>query len=184
LPAQFGTQFGWHWPAGSHEKSFGQKPQLPPQPSAPHCLPPHAWTQFCAHHPFWQTWLTPHWPHSPPQPSGPHCFPLQLGWQPHDPQPKATTSAAHIASHANAQQSMSSMQTHSMTMGSSHMGSGLGTQQEAALAGRGTMTPADNATQADKTAKAFPITTSPLEQNPTATQRGYSPAKTRSRRLP
>lgn len=43
-----------HWPDELHASDNAQLPQLPPQPSEPHCLPPHCFVQ---HAPLWHTWL-------------------------------------------------------------------------------------------------------------------------------
>jgi hypothetical protein len=56
-----------------------QVPQLPKQPSLPHCFPLQLGTQTQT--PFWQTSLEKQLPQVPPQPSGPHALPLQFGKQ-------------------------------------------------------------------------------------------------------
>jgi len=56
-------------------------PQLPPQPSSPHCFPLQSGEQV-AHWPVPLHVVPPvHEPQLPPQPSLPHCFPLQPGVQ-------------------------------------------------------------------------------------------------------
>ncbi len=58
----------------------GQVPQVPPQPSLPHCLPPQVGRQVQV--PAVEQTVEPvQAPQPPPQPSGPQVFPAQLGVQ-------------------------------------------------------------------------------------------------------
>lgn len=58
----------------------GQVPQIPPQPSSPHCFPVHFGVQ--AQRPLALQAPPPgQVPQLPPQPLSPHCFPVQAGAQ-------------------------------------------------------------------------------------------------------
>jgi hypothetical protein len=80
LSVHDGTQGPEHVPLLEHVLPAEQAPQVPPQPSSPHCLPVQSGTQISSHLPA-AVQLSPksHVPHSPPQPLSPHCLLVQLG---------------------------------------------------------------------------------------------------------
>ncbi len=73
-----------HWPLALQVWVLAQAPQLPPQPSVPHCLPPH-WGAHTHCPERLQVCEPEQVPHCPPQPSEPHTLPAQLGAQPQVP---------------------------------------------------------------------------------------------------
>lgn len=56
-----------------------QVPQLPPQPSSPHCFPLQLGEQLLVQRPAASQLPLVHVPQVPPHPSGPHCLPAQEG---------------------------------------------------------------------------------------------------------
>ena len=105
---QLGVQS--HWPAAEHVSNPAHMPQLPPQPSGPHCLPAQLGMQSPSQAPSAQVPPPAQRPsaHLPPQPSSsPHCFASQEGsqasqvpsWQTlppeHDPQVPPQPSGPH-----------------------------------------------------------------------------------------
>ena len=57
-----------------------QLPQVPPQPSGPHCFPLH-WRSHMQLPAAVQVWPALHVPQLPPQPLSPQVLPVQLGEQ-------------------------------------------------------------------------------------------------------
>lgn len=89
VPSEQPTLWSMHWYVGwgaplaasAQTCPDGQLPQLPPQPSSPHCRPWLVQTGWHWHLPcaqVWGHWQAPHWP---PQPSLPQVLPAQLGAQ-------------------------------------------------------------------------------------------------------
>jgi hypothetical protein len=97
-----------------------QVPQVPPQPSEPHCLPAQLGTQPPWTHCPWALQLNPAWqvPQLPLQPSEPHCLPAQFGRQLHLAPHWFLASFTQMPSHELLQQNGSMLQTHVWTAGS------------------------------------------------------------------